>query len=169
MTGSKWQGHCFTLAKDWQSWGQSSGVPQITCQGVQRLPTKWSPHNLCAQNSLVQNISPPCQTHRFASVVQYPVVEISLVRGRGDVTRGHIPSAVPTVFCPVAKRICTQILNFCTIRIMLYTSTCYSSEATPWVVLCTVGGYQATRPFSHWQWTKFTQFFKCNIFIQPAL
>lgn len=166
MTASKWQGRCLTLAKDWQSWGQSSGVPQITW--VQRLSIRWRPHNLCAQNSLLQNISPPCQTYRFASVVQYPTVEIALVRARDDVIWGLIPSAVPTVFYPVAKRICTQILNFCTIRIVLYTSTCYSSEANPWLVLCTVGGYQAVRLFNHWQQTKFTQFFKCNIFIQPV-
>lgn len=167
MTGSKWHGHCFTLAKDWQSWGQSSAVPQITCQGVKRLSARRNPHNLWAQNSLVQNISPPCQTYRIASVVPYPVVDKAPVRGRDDVTWGHIPSAVPTVFYPVAKRICTQILNFCTARI-IYTSTCYSSEANPCLVLCTVGGYQAVRPFNHWQRTKFTQFFKCNIFIQPV-
>lgn len=44
----------------------------------------------------------------------YCVMEIALAGGRDDVTWSHIPSAVPTVFYPVVKRICTQIQIFCT-------------------------------------------------------
>lgn len=72
--------------------------------------------------------------------------------------QGHTPSAAPTLFYPVSKPGCTQILNFCTIKIIVYGLTCYSSKTNPWLVLCTTGGHQAVGPFNHWQGIKFTHF-----------